>query len=137
MNNLFDKKTEILTKEIEKNKNYQKLDYKKDDPIDFILTKKAKLNISNKEIAYKLNKSEAHVSRILSGARHKRDNFLAIGLILSFSLDEINQVLKYLDYNQLYVKNERDSILIHGFMHEKSIDEINTLLGNNNQDKLY
>ncbi len=136
MSNLFDKKTEVLFKEIEKNKEYNKLKYKKDDPLDFIISKKLEQNISNKYLAQKLNISESHMSKILKGERSTRDITIQIGIILKLSLVEVNQVLKYLSFAKLYVKDERDSIIIHGIIHNIDIENINASLAKHNHIKL-
>ncbi len=128
MRKLIDKKTEELEEKLLSNREFNMLQYKKQDPLKILKIYLSENNISNKEIASKIGSSESLVSKILSGERINRDNIIKICIVANQELDVTNQILKYLSLHILYVKDKRDAVIIHGIHNKQSISEINKTL---------
>ena len=66
---------------------------------------------------------------IVNGTRKpKKVHILKIGLTLSLSLEEINELLKLAGLKELYAKNKEDAILIFGLRNHLEISQIEELL---------
>lgn len=132
MKKIIDRKTEGLQAKLLSSSEYNKLCYEFNDPLVELKKYLKQLGISNKSLAIKLGATESHVSKMLSGERVTRDNLLKICIVAKLDLETTNQLLKYLSFHTLYVKNQRDAPIIFGISNEYSIEEINKILAKEN-----
>lgn len=130
MKKLIDKKTEELEAKLLSNREFNMLNYQKQNPLLILKEYLKDSNITNKEIATKMEISESLVSKILSGERINRDNIIKLCIVAEVELEIVNQVLKYLSIHPLYVKDRRDAVIIHGIHNKQTIAEINQTLAN-------
>lgn len=81
--------------------------------------------------------SEIYLYQILSGRRHpSRSCLLSIGIGMSCSLDEIQEMLLICGYAGLRVRNRRDAIIMHGILHGQDLFRINDNLFSAKQETL-
>lgn len=132
MKKIIDRKTDRLQAKLLSSTEYNKLDYQMKNPLVDLKKHLKQLGISNKSLAIKLGVSESHVSKMLSGERLTRDNLLKICIVVNLDLEITNQLLKYLSYHTLYVKDKRDAPIIFGISNGYSIVEINKILAKEN-----
>lgn len=128
MKKLIDKKTEELEAKLLSNREFNMLNYQKQNPLLILKEHLKDSNITNREIATKMEISESLVSKILSGERINRDNIIKLCIVAEVELEIVNQVLKYLSIHPLYVKDRRDAVIIHGIHNKQTIAEINQTL---------
>lgn len=128
MKKLIDKKTEELEARLLSNREFNMLNYQKQNPLLILKEHLKDSNITNREIATKMEISESLVSKILSGERINRDNIIKLCIVAEVELEIVNQVLKYLSIHPLYVKDRRDAVIIHGIHNKQTIAEINQTL---------
>jgi DNA-binding phage protein len=86
-------------------------------------------NIKKSAVIQKSGLDRGYCYDIFSGSKTpSRDKVLAICFALELSPAEVQQLLKYTEYPQLYAKIERDSVILFALEHKLSLSEVNELL---------
>ena len=81
------------------------------------------------DIVKHTNLNRAYVYQIFEGRKKpSRDKLIAISIGMKLEFDEIQALLKYAGYRQLYARDTRDSAIIFSVQHGCSFDEINVTL---------
>lgn len=94
-------------------------------------------NITKASLARNAGMSEIYLYQILSERRHpSRDRVICIGISMSYSLDQIQELLYTHGYAKLYIKNRRDAIIMHGILHNRNLFALNDILFTENEGTL-
>lgn len=85
------------------------------------------INFSQIQIKTGITKSLFY--SIVNGTRKpQKHHIIKIGLAMSASSEEINDLLKLAQHKELYAKNRDDAIILYGINQRLSVEEIEALL---------
>jgi transcriptional regulator with XRE-family HTH domain len=84
---------------------------------------------SSQDIIQQINFSKSYYYKVLNGEKNpSRDVLLQLAILLSCSLEESNNLLRYGKFAPLYVKDPRDAITYYSIARGLTLIETNHLL---------
>ncbi|MGC6768607.1 XRE family transcriptional regulator [Enterococcus sp. LJL128] len=88
-----------------------------------------KKKLSKSSVLRKAGIAEATGYQYFDGKRKPpRERLIALGIGMTLTLDELNELLKKTGFAQLYPKNSWDAVVIYGIIQQLTIPEIDDLL---------
>ncbi len=86
-------------------------------------------NLKKSDVIKKSNLSESHAYEVFSDKKTpSRDKLISLCFGMGTTLDEIQTLLKYAGYAQLYPRNKRDSVIIDALRRGESVVRCNITL---------
>lgn len=94
--------------------------------------------LKKSEVIKRSGLDRGYVYDIFAGKKiPSRDKVLAICFAMELSEEEVQRLLKYTGYPQLYARIERESIILFALQHQLKITDVNELLYEMNYEYLY
>ena len=94
--------------------------------------------LKKSEVIKRSGLDRGYVYDIFAGKKiPSRDKVLAICFAMELSEEEVQRLLKYTGYPQLYARIERESIILFALQHQLKITDVNELLYEMNYAYLY
>ena len=107
--------------------------------VEMLSTLLDRSGMSKSTLARRALTSEVYLYQILSGGRmpsRDRTICLCLGLGLSATLEQTQELLKRSGMAQLYARNRRDAVVIYGLIHHMELGEVNDRLYEENEATL-
>ena len=91
--------------------------------------------LKKSEVVARSGLNRIYAYQILSGKKKpSRDKLISFGFGLQLSLEEMDKLLLFSGYAQLYARNKRDAIIIFAIQNRKSVFAANEMLYDNGFD---